>query len=407
MIRRVKKMKKITSLLLVVIFVLSALCFTSCGKINDTEVSILWKGEGEAVDPDSLINSFERALYIENIKYAHYGANNDADEQLRQANAAIDAGCTALAVELINPLMAQQIVDAAAAKSIPVVFFNCLVDAGVLASYDKCVLVSADITTISDVQGKQIADYVKANLKTLDKNGDNKISYVNPGLIDISLTETKANELLAKEEYKTKNLAGDKVNASLSNMGVVTDYTEAELIITDDDVTASAVLAALQSKDYNTDKLTTQLVPIFTVGATFDYKAAVIAGRPEIPSELVIKEGDGNREIKNKDKEIKKLEALQNYYLKNKYLVDLTAINESELDEMIYTTLNVIADGRIAGTVYADYDEIAASVAKIISNMIKGKDTFNNVASKVKEGEIASVTVDGKTVSVRYTVYPD
>ena len=73
-------MKRIISLILVSLLTLSAFfCLAGCGKVNDAEVSILWSGEGVATNPNSLINSMERAMYIKKVDYKHYGANGDAE----------------------------------------------------------------------------------------------------------------------------------------------------------------------------------------------------------------------------------------------------------------------------------------------------------------------------------------
>ena len=402
-------MKKIVSLLLVALFVFSAFCFTGCGKINDSKVAILWSGEGVATNPNSLINSFERAMYIEHVDYTHFGANGDKDKQLEQAKNAINDGCAVLAIELIETAYAAEIVALAKAKSIPVVFFNCNVDEEVVNSYDKCVLVAFDKNSVNDVQAELIADYVKANFKALDKNEDNKISYITEldfsvGMAIDPVSATKANEILATEDYKVKNASRDKINTTLVHNPEL-DMTEAELILTFDDYTAFVVLCALQEKDYNTDKLATQFVPIITVGEDFDYKAIVLANRPEIPADLVINDGDSKDEIKNKNKEIKKLEELQNYYYENRFIVDLRDVNESDLDEMIYTTRNVVDSGRIAGTVISDIDSMSLAVAAVVRNFIKDNDTFKGVASKVKDGETPIVTVNGSVVSVRYAAY--
>ena len=97
-------MKKIVSLLLAVLFAFSVFCLVGCGKINDSSVAILWSGDGVATDPNSLINSMDRAMYIEKIAYEHYGAKGDAAEQVKQAKAALDAGCAALVVEPVTAL---------------------------------------------------------------------------------------------------------------------------------------------------------------------------------------------------------------------------------------------------------------------------------------------------------------
>lgn len=372
-------MKRIVSIVLAVLFSLSVFALVGCGNINDTDVVILWKDEGVATNPNSLINSMDRAMYIEKVGYTHMGAKGNADEQLKQAKEAVESGCAVLVVELIDPLHAQEIVESAKAKEIPVVFIDTLqlVPDAVVASYDKCAVVRADLTTVAEVQGELLATYVKDNYKTLDKKDadgktDGKITCIATdfGLISDAAVK-KANELLATEDYQVNpneiwEFWKPKTNTSIElvDNAVVEfnsiDPATLEMILTPDDHIAFTVLQALQAKDYNTDKLTTHFVPVITVGDSVDYKAYVVEQGKE-------------------------------HYGENKFLVDLTVVDEADLDAMIYTTRNVVGAGRLAGTVIADDDAIAGAVAKIVRNMIKEKDIFDGV-----EG------VDGKTVKVPY-----
>ena len=404
-------MKKFTCILLVAVLLCSVFCFTGCGKINKSEISILWSGSGRVEDPNSLINAFERTFYIQNLSYKHYGADGDVSKQTEQAKAAIDAGAQVLVIELVNvdpvasQLRAKEIVDYAKANNVPVVFFNCLVDENIVKSYDKCVYVSADTTTIADVQGQMIADLVKANFKVYDKNEDGRISAVIKGIGTIAKPAVeKANEVLGGKKYKvSKGMFSKKFNTSIEICDA--DIFDAEMILTEDDVTAFAVLLKLQEKDYNTDKLTTQAVPIITVGQNVDYKAAVLAGRPAIPENLVINEGDSNKVVKQKNKEIRKIQELMDYYESKKFLVDLTVVDESDVQEMVYTTIDVVDAGRIAGTVIEDRDAIAKAVAQIVRNFVKGKTPTLKVQSKEKKNKPMSVVVKDQFVKVRYIAH--
>ena len=415
-------MKKVLSVLLVALLILPVICLSGCGAINKTEVSILWSGNGKTEVPNSLINSMERAMYIENIDYKHYGADMDATKQLEQAKDALNRDCAVLVVELVPTLAAQEIVNAAKEKNVPVIFFNSSIEESVVNSYDKCAVVTSDMNTIADVQGTMMADYIKANFKDIDKNKDGKISYAAYGTAIFSTPAVaKANELLAKETYQVKTESKEKINTSvefydtenelktLSAIGAgeiqSTIMDKVELIITESDLIAFDVLLALQAKDYNTNKLKTQSIPIFTLGEDMDYKEYVVAGRPEIDANLLIQESDDKKTVKQKNKEIKKLEALQTYYEQNAFLVDLTAVNESDLAEMIYTTINVIDSGRITGTVISDNDTIAVSVAKITKNLITGNDMFANVVPKAKKDTPASVVIEGSIANVRFASY--
>lgn len=401
-------MKRIISLVLVALLTLSVFVFTGCGAINKSEVSILWSGNGKVEVPNSLINSMERAMYIKNISYKHYGANGNLNTQLEQAKTALNNGCQVLVVELVNDsaldtLAAQQvaldIVKAAKEKSVPVIFFNCHVAEAVVNHYDKCVHISSDENTVTGIQAKIIADYVKANFKDADKNEDKKIDVLLYGTIlnGVGVIE-KANELLASDDYKvSESLFGEKFNLSVEST-ITADITEAEMILTPNDVVAYDVLVKLQEKDYNTDKLKTHLVPIVTVGENVDYKDIVVSGRPELPSDLVIKDDDSDKVISDKNQKIKELKELREYYEKNKFLVDLTSVNESDLGVMIYNTINVIDSGRIAGTATEDRDAIAIAVATMVENFVKGNDTFKGIASD-------TVVVEGNYIKISYIAY--
>lgn len=412
-------MKRIISLILVALLTLSVFSFSGCG-LNKSEVAILWSGNGEVEVPGSLINAMERAMYTKNINYKHYGANGDAIKQLEQAAEALENGCSVLVVELVadNILeavgsqgIAEQIVNKAKGLNIPVIFFNCFVGESTLNSYDKCVNVISDDSTITDVQAELVAKYIKDNFKDIDKNKDNKITVKDFGL-DLGMAAkvvAKANELLATEDYKVTHSKIPFINNFNTTVEINGDveFLETEMIITGNDRDACAALVQLQESDYNTDKLKTQFIPIITVGDTVDYKAKVINDRPAIPAELLINEGDSKKVIKQKNKDIKKLEELNEYYESMKNLVDFTTVEESDIREMVYTTSNVIDSGRISGTAIEDNDALANAIASIAKNFINGNDAFKDVASKVKkEDDIPSVVVEDKIVMVRYTVYP-
>ena len=391
-------MKRILAILLVAIM---ALGIVSCGTINsEDKVVVLWKNEATTNDPNSLMNAFDRAMYIENISYEYKGAKGNVDEQLAQAKAAIDNGCAVLAVELVDGTIAAEIVELAKAKEIPVVFFNCAVADEVLASYDKCFLVASDSDKIAKYQSELILDYIKENHKDIDKDGDKKISYVNYNVSN-EVAELVNAEL--KKGVYDGGLLGtgimkEKIDLELVLAGeaIPGDLKKVELIITGNDEDAAAVLTKLQTKDYNTNKLTTQFVAIFTVGSDFDYKSHVVSNRPILPEDMIIdEEKDSQKEIDAKEEKIKEL--CKDYYKNNKFLVDLTGVKEVDLDEMVYTTLNVIGDGRISGTVTEDKDTISLTVAAICRNIIKNKTAFDGIDTAL---------IDGSKVKIGYIQNP-
>jgi len=325
-------MKKLISILLAVAMLA---VFTACGTVNKTEVSVLWSGDGVVKVPNSLINAVERAMYIENISYAHYGANGSQETQTQQARAALDKGCAALMVELVDVAAAQQIVDAAKAKSVPVVFFNCNVEKAVCDSYDKCAVVSTDAATLPAVYGKLVGDYVIKNFDKLDRNKDGAISYFPAG--EVAETAAKVNEALtAKGKAKLAPNVSEIISdvTSCINAGVQDgkENDMVELILADSDELALEALTALQALDYNTTKLVTHCIPVFAVGADADAVA----------------------------------------------FTDTSTMKEEDLKVFIFNATNLVDAGKLAGTVVEDYDAIAVGAAELLAKLLKGKKPASN-----------------------------
>ena len=372
-------MKRLITLILVAALALSV---CACSPVNSDPVAVLWADGNTAVDPNSLINAMDRAMYIENIHYTYYGAQGDAAKQFQQAQEALAAGCSILAIEPIDPAAAAQFVELAKAKDVPVFFFNKAIDESVVASYSKCYAISTDEDSLANTYFTLVSDYVLKNTEVqkakdgdLDLDDDGKISYVTVG--QIALAETAAIEKdkngepkLNKDGSYAKSVELVKLEAAFADLqpaeetresgglfGGTTTYRHlktadgkaVELILVEDDVQAKDVLMALLEKGMNADQLATCFVPVFTVGNSVDYKALVLDGAP-------VEE-----------------EARKEHFEANKFLCDLTTVEEKHLDEMIFTTLDVIGTGRITGTALANYDGIAEAVAKAAAAICNGK----------------------------------
>lgn len=361
-------MKKMIAIVLAAVMALS---LAACGSINDTEVAILWNDEGVVQVPDSLINSVERAMYTKSIAYAHYGANGSQETQIQQAKTVLDNGCAALLVNLVDPSAASEIVELAKAKDVSVVFFGCEVEEAVLAGYDKCFCISTDAATLGTVQAAMLEEQLVQEKKgeyslnaDMDRNADGKVTYVSVGdmsaaveAVNASLTEKGLPVLEAAAEgvdaayiegLEEAVLTGGKVEKGLLNTA---EGVSVDLILVDSDIAALDVLVALQAKGFNTDKLTTHCISVYTAGSDADYKAYVLADRPA-----------GER----------KDDAVQAYYKQMQYLVDLSTVEDDDLEEMVYNTYNVIGSGRIAGTAVEDDDAIAAALAQITCGILEG-----------------------------------
>lgn len=366
-------MKKLIALALVLVVLAS---LAACGTVNKTEVSILWKEETVMV-PNSLVNAVERAMYIENISYAHYYSGNDAAKQLEQAQQAVEAGCAALMVELVDSAAAQSYVELAKSKNIPIVFFGCQVDENHVAGYDKCARVSTAVQSVAESLSEKIIEdivsekglFKKTTVLTegVDRNEDGKISYVMVGngasiaeAVDTKLTDRglQKMELVAtvSDAEAAKALLQGAVDTKFTNkdkdeVGLLTLNDKAvELIITTDDALGLTVLTELQAKGYNKDRLKTHFVSLYTVGSHQD-------------SKTLLNEAD--------------------------YKAD-------EWKDLIYTTLEVVDAGLYSGNAMEDYDTIATAAAKCVKNLLKGKE--------VTKGVEEALVVKERTVAVPYSV---
>lgn len=320
-------MKKIISIVLALVMILS-LC--ACGTVNDTEVAVLWSGDtAVALVPNSLINAVDRAMYIENIAYSHYAASGDQETQTEQAKQALDNGCAALMVELVDPESAKDIIKLAKEKDVPVVFFNCDVPENVVSSYDKCAAVVSDDEALPTEYGKVIGEYAAKEIKNLDRNGDGVIVCYADGelteLIDEANKALKDADCEEIEIAEARSLAAalKKYNDAKENM--------IELVITDSDESALEALESLQKIGYNSDRLKTHCIPVFTVGADADASA----------------------------------------------FTDTSAMTEEELSQLIYNAMNVVDAGQIKATAMEDYDGLAVKSCEILGNFLKGEAVEN------------------------------
>lgn len=320
-------MKKIISIVLALVMLLS-LC--ACGTVNETEVAVLWSGDtAVAVVPNSLINAVDRAMYIENIAYSHYAASGDQETQTEQAKQALDNGCAALMVELVDSESAKDIIKLAKEKDVPVVFFNCDVPKNVVSSYDKCAAVVSDDEALPAEYGKVIGDYVAKEIKNLDRNEDGVI---------VCYAEGEFAELVHEANKALKDAGCEKLELAeeSSLAAALKKYNDAkenmiELVITDSDESALKALASLQKIGYNSDRLTTHCIPVFTVGADADASA----------------------------------------------FTDTSAMTEEELSQLIYNAMNVVDAGQIKATAMEDYDGLAVKSCEILGNLLKGEAVEN------------------------------
>ena len=310
-----KKMKKLLALLLAVVMVVGfAACSSKKGDGGTTKAASSAKGEISVfyyTFSDAYIStvrsSMDKILKDGGYTYNDYDANGNQTTQTEQVQTALAKGSSMLIVNVVDTGSndaAQNIINLAKAKGVPVIFFNRSVQESVVTSYDKCVFVGTDYEMAGHMQGEMIGKYLVDNYNKLDLNGDGKISYVmfkgQEGNME-AIARTKygvedANKVLEKagkpdlEFYdaanKNKYLVdqdGLWSSAAATNYmsTALAQYTESnknmiELVIANNDEMALGAVSALQTAGYNKDGK--KVIPVFGVDATDAAKSAIKSG---------------------------------------------------------------------------------------------------------------------------------
>ena len=202
-----------------------------------------------------------------------------------------------------------------------------------------------------------VIDYVtakqekEADFKALDRDGDGKVNYLAMGNVHFNGNETLVPIAGELEDLHVETVTEEKTvffffkTTEEHGLLKTTEGQTVELILTGNDELALQTLVCLQTLGLNADKLATHFVPVFTIGADADYKGYVLENKPE---------GDGDA-----------------YLEKMKHLVDLTAVDEEDLPNMIFNTLDQVSAGKLCGTMVENYDAIAEAAAKVLAVLLK------------------------------------
>lgn len=178
-------MKKLLALLLAVLMVASfAACSSGDGSgdkgSTKGEISVFYYTFSDAYI-STVRSSMDKILSDSGYTYNDYDANGNQTTQTEQVQTALAKGSSLLIVNVVDTGSndaAQNIINLAKAKNVPVIFFNRSVEQSVIESYDKCVFVGTDYEQAGHMQGKMIGEYVLKNYGKLDLNNDGVISYV-------------------------------------------------------------------------------------------------------------------------------------------------------------------------------------------------------------------------------------
>ncbi len=253
--------------------------------------------------------AMDEQLKAMGIEPKNWDAAGSQPTQTDQVNTAIADNSDLLIVNIVETSTsdpAKDIVEAARAADIPVIFFNREVaDNEVINSYEKCAFVGTNAPDAGHMQGEMIGNYLMKNYDTVDLNGDGTISYVMfKGQEGNAEAEARtqyavedANKILTEggkpelayydANASTKYLvdAQGKWSAQAANDYMVTllgSYNKdsnnmVELIICNNDGMAEGAISALQNVGYNKGEGST-IIPVFGVDATDSAKKLIKEG---------------------------------------------------------------------------------------------------------------------------------
>lgn len=286
-------MKKLLATILAIAFVFG---LTACGGNSDGEISVFYYNFGDTYI-SSVRSAMDKIFEDAGLKYNNYDGNGNQTTQTEQVTTALAKGSRMLIVNVVDTGSndaAQNIVNLAKEKNVPVIFFNRSVDESVVSSYDKCVFVGTDYEMAGHMQGEMIGKYLVENYDKVDLNGDGKISYVmfkgqegnaeaiartQYGVEDANkvLKEAGKPELVFYDAQNSNKYLVDQTgnwssSAATDYMNtILSQYSEAnknmvELVIANNDEMALGAISALQGAGYNNGSGKT--IPVFGVDAT-------------------------------------------------------------------------------------------------------------------------------------------
>lgn len=306
-------MKKALVILLVLAMAFSAFACEGAqsGELN---VSVFFYDYSDTYI-GSVRAAMEEGLEAKKIDYTFYDAASDQAKQTTQVETALTQGSSLLIVNIVttgSDEAAQNIVDAAKEKGVPVIFFNREVSDAVVNSYDKCCFVGTDADEAGYMQGQMIYDFLSEgdNLNTYDLNDDGKITYImfrgelgNAEAFGRTLySVSNANDLFGSAVLvpsaanQTDNtqpddgvspfyLYGNWSAANAKNLmdTALTTYSltngDIEIIIANNDDQALGAIESMNEKGYNTGDEGAGYIPVFGVDATAVAQDSIANGK--------------------------------------------------------------------------------------------------------------------------------
>ena len=251
------------------------------------------------------------------LTYRDYDCGNDQQTQDQAVEAALEDGCSILAVNLVSSgdqQAAQAILDKAAAAGARVIFFNRPVEGkdgtgallGAEAYRGMVAYVGTEPTQAGHMQGEMIGKYLLNHYDQVDLNGDGIITYAllqgetdnveaiyrtQYSVEDANrlLTEGGRPELIYFDPEGTYSFQADETGAWSAEAAQaymaenLAQFTQEkgnmiELVICNNDEMAQGAVAALQAVGFNTGDIGGKTIPVFGVDATPAAQALIAQG---------------------------------------------------------------------------------------------------------------------------------
>ncbi len=356
-------MKKIIlSVLIVSLMLLSAVSLTSCGNGEGTaNVHVFYYTYS---DPyiSSVRSALDKRLSDAGISYQDYDGNGNQTTQTEQIQTAITKGAGVIVVNIVNTGSddaANEIVSLAQNSSIPVIFFNREVSDEVINSYENCAFIGTKAEEAGILQGEMIGEYLLENFEAADINGDGEISYI------LFKGEEGNNEAIYRTQYSVQ-----EANALLEDAG------RSRLRFYD----------AGNSNGYLVDKNGQ-----WSAAASNDYMTTALTSHNEEHNnmiELVICNNDGMAEGA-----ISALNAAGYNQGGDSKTIPVFGVDATD------AARDLIAEGKMAGTIKQDADGMAQAIAQLTQNAING------TASLISGMDDYNIDQSANKVRIAYAKY--
>ena len=343
------------------------LCLSMVGFAAADEAVVSWYTFGD-VYLTSVRTALEAALTAQGLSFQMKDSNANQQTQTDDINTALVTGANAIVINMVESGTigtAETLMNTVAAYGVPAVFFNRAVStddaeaAALFATYEKSAFIGTKFDEAGKMQGDMIGEYVLANFDAMDLNKDGVISYV-------MFKGDEANqEAILRTKYGVEN---------------------ADAVLTAAGKPALAYYDANATTKYHVDMNGT-----WSNTASFEYMSTILAQYNAANGnmiELVI--------CNNDDMALGAVNALTNIGYNTGVAGDpvIPVFGVDATD----AAKELIAAGRMVGTIKQDAEGMADAVAVITANLVAGRDKFEGLNENYG-------IVDGWMVTIPYAKY--